>query len=181
MTEREDPVKELEKTHQHWKDIYENGCFDPLWSDGVNLNLVRSHMFYYQELIDKAYGDSEKPSVYYKTVPDEVDPDYMARKDEIMKRAVDFYMRCSEMQEVLDLQQAPEYLSEKEMKDLHIAMDIDQYQQLGKAILENNYRIMRDLSWDAEKRIQEINEAHERLINRPHPEGEQLSLFEIKM
>ncbi|MCR0328075.1 hypothetical protein MKA58_11795 [[Clostridium] innocuum] len=180
MSKNEDPVKELEKAHQHWKDIYENGCFDPSWSDGVNLNLVRNHMFYYQRIIEGIYGDGEKPSIYYAKIPDKVDMDYMARKDEILERAADFYTQCSKMQEIQDLLLASDYLSEKEISELRIGMTVCRYRQLGKAILENDYVKMRNLSWNAEERLQDIQSVHERLMNRSHYEGEQLSLFEMK-
>ncbi len=181
MSQKEDPVKELEKAHRHWEDIYENGCFDPSWPDGTNLNLVRNHMFYYQRKIEELYGDSEKPAVYYEEVPDKVNEDYMARKDEIIQRAAEFYVKCSKMQEVQDLLQVADYLSEKDMSQLNIAIDINRCKSLEKAIVEDDYVTMRNLSWNAEERIQEIKEAHERLINRPQLEGEQLSLFDIQM
>lgn len=181
MSQIEDPVKELEKAHRHWEDIYENGCFDPSWPDGTNLNLVRNHMFYYQRKIEELYGDSEKPSVYYEAVPDKVDQDYMARKDEIIQRAAEFYVKCSKMQEVQDFLQAADYLSEKDMSQLNIAIDIHRCKSLEKAIIDNDYVAMRNLSWNAEERIQEIKEAHERLMNRPQLEGEQMSLFDMQM
>lgn len=37
---------ELENDLARWKDIYENGCSDPFWSDGVNLNLKRNHILF---------------------------------------------------------------------------------------------------------------------------------------
>lgn len=30
----------------HWQDLRANGCNDPFWPDGVNLNLVRNHIIY---------------------------------------------------------------------------------------------------------------------------------------
>ena len=30
----------------HWHDLRANGCNDPFWPDGVNLNLVRNHIIY---------------------------------------------------------------------------------------------------------------------------------------
>ena len=35
----------------HWDRISQNGCADPFYPDGVNMNLIRNHIiFYYQEL-----------------------------------------------------------------------------------------------------------------------------------
>lgn len=182
MTEkREDPAAELEKAHEHWQDIFENGCFDPLYTDGINLNLVRNHMIYYRRMIEDQCGSGEKPAVYDKPIPDEVDMDYMVNSDEIMKRALDFFMQCSFMQEMQNLLHASDYLSQQEMSDLKIWSDINDYMRLGKAILDDDYLTMRNLSWNTKEKIQEIMEANEKLMNRLDKDGEQMSLFDIKM
>lgn len=33
----------LEERFQHYDEVLENGCNDPLWADGVNLNLIRNY------------------------------------------------------------------------------------------------------------------------------------------
>lgn len=38
----------ISKAIEHWKDIRDNGCSDPFWSDGANMNLVRNHIAYYR-------------------------------------------------------------------------------------------------------------------------------------
>lgn len=63
---KEDYREELRKSYERWKYIYENGCSDPAWPDGVNLNLVRNHIIYYKTLIE----ESTPPSMYF-TLPDE--------------------------------------------------------------------------------------------------------------
>ena len=37
-------LKEIEK----WKKISQNGCNDPAWPDGANMNLLRNHIIYYK-------------------------------------------------------------------------------------------------------------------------------------
>lgn len=39
-----------ERVH-HWIDIKDNGCHDPFWADGVNMNLTRNHIIYYRKQI----------------------------------------------------------------------------------------------------------------------------------
>ena len=34
----------IDQDRKHWDDIYENGCHDPNWEDGMNLDLVRNHI-----------------------------------------------------------------------------------------------------------------------------------------
>lgn len=44
----EDKVKEyrqcIRREIEHWKVINQNGCNDPFWSDGCNMNLTRNHI-----------------------------------------------------------------------------------------------------------------------------------------
>lgn len=46
---KEEPnyIEELAERFDRWDDVYQNGCHDPFWSDGVNLNLIRNHILYY--------------------------------------------------------------------------------------------------------------------------------------
>lgn len=37
---------ELQRDIDRWNDIKANGCNDPFWTDGVNLNLKRNHIIY---------------------------------------------------------------------------------------------------------------------------------------
>ena len=36
---------------EHWQEIFEHGCQDPFWPDGVNLNLTRNHILWYRHEI----------------------------------------------------------------------------------------------------------------------------------
>ena len=65
-----------------WNYILENGCNDPFWPDGANMNLIRNHIISYKlEIAEccEATG-SELPSEYYLPTPPEVDNDYLAIK-----------------------------------------------------------------------------------------------------
>ena len=85
--EQEDYAAELQKSHEHWVDLYENGGSDPFWEDGCNLHLVRNHIMYYRGKIEETMQPDEYPEIYYKEIPPEVDQKYMARPDEIRAAA----------------------------------------------------------------------------------------------
>lgn len=76
-----------------WKDIYENGCTDPFWPDGVNLNLVRNHIRYYNGMIQDVCGQDiqmslfDAPTVDLVPVPEEMSCDYIAHESEILENA----------------------------------------------------------------------------------------------
>lgn len=63
-----------------WTHINENGCNDPFWPDGCNLNLTRNHIISYKrdiaELCEKT--GMTLPEEYFLKVPPEVDNNYMA-------------------------------------------------------------------------------------------------------
>lgn len=72
--------EQIRKEISRWKDINENGCNDPFWPDGCNMNLVRNHIIYYKwqlEDICQKKGQSP-PEEYYLATPPEVDNNYMA-------------------------------------------------------------------------------------------------------
>ena len=80
----EDKVKEycqcIHREIEHWKNINQNGCSDPFWSDGCNMNLTRNHIIYEQEQIRKICEENQitLPEEYYLSIPPEVDMNYMA-------------------------------------------------------------------------------------------------------
>lgn len=43
--------EQLDAEYKHWDDLKKNGCSDPAWPDGVNLNLVRNHIIYWYRLL----------------------------------------------------------------------------------------------------------------------------------
>ena len=72
--------EQIRKEIGQWKDINQNGCNDPLWPDGCNMNLVRNHILYYQRKISEICEEKNLPypEAYYFSVPPEVDNFYMA-------------------------------------------------------------------------------------------------------
>ena len=64
----------------HWKEINENGCNDPFWADGCNMNITRNHIIGYKRELAKICEENglTLPSEYYRPLPPEVDNRYMA-------------------------------------------------------------------------------------------------------
>ncbi|MDD4492828.1 MAG: hypothetical protein PHV32_00515 [Eubacteriales bacterium] len=86
-TEKNDPAAELAERFTRWDFLYQHGCSDPTWSDGVNLNLVRNHIIYYKNKLEDSCSDNAYPDIYYWDTPPEVNQNYMARTDEIRSNA----------------------------------------------------------------------------------------------
>lgn len=63
-----------------WKHIQEQGCNDPFWPDGCNMNLTRNHILYYKRQIREICEENgiPLPETYYLPTPPEVEDSYMA-------------------------------------------------------------------------------------------------------
>jgi hypothetical protein len=51
-------VREVNDTISRWKSHKENGCADPCWPDGVNMNLLRNHLAYYKREIKELCAEN---------------------------------------------------------------------------------------------------------------------------
>lgn len=62
--------EQIRKEIGQWKDINQNGCNDPFWPDGCNMNLVRNHILYYQKKISEICVEKNLPypEAYYFSV-----------------------------------------------------------------------------------------------------------------
>lgn len=81
--------EEVRNKINHWEDINRNGCNDPFWSDGCNMNLTRNHIIYAKRQIVEIcerHGIPISEEMYLPTPP-EVSDYYMASMKQ--KRRVD--------------------------------------------------------------------------------------------
>ena len=75
----------------HWHDLMANGCNDPFWPDGVNLNLVRNHIIYGLRQIAELITSERQLSMFEistisandvmqdERIPPKVDDNYMVK------------------------------------------------------------------------------------------------------
>lgn len=80
----DDYRKGIVESVSHWKSIKENGCHDPAWADGCNMNLVRNHILYYKKKISElcSIEGFRIPEEYYLPTPPEVDNNYMVNLEQ---------------------------------------------------------------------------------------------------
>lgn len=55
---------EIDQEFQRWNIIARNGCQDPIWPDGVNMNLVRNHISYWYKLLDEKLETDTQTSLF---------------------------------------------------------------------------------------------------------------------
>lgn len=72
--------KEICREISHWEYINQNGCNDPFWPDGTNMNLTRNHIIYAKRQISKICEEHSipVPEEMYLPLPPEVNDYYMA-------------------------------------------------------------------------------------------------------
>lgn len=73
--------RDIKREIVHWKYINQNGCNDPFWPDGCNMNLTRNHIIYAKNQIKEICNENNipLPEEYYLQTPPEVDNNYMAK------------------------------------------------------------------------------------------------------
>lgn len=70
----------LMSDYSRWKHIFEFGCSDPSWCDGVNMNIVRNHILYDKKVVEEVLKDNyiAYPDIYFYPDPVELPNDFMA-------------------------------------------------------------------------------------------------------
>lgn len=123
--------------------MYENGCSDPFYEDGINLNLVRNHIIYYKGMLEKENNLFGLPDAYYRKIPPEVDIRYMARPDEIRSNSAVVMQRIDEDENLKFIREQSRNLSEKQLKQLCVHAVIGYAENLRTAITEDDLVTMR--------------------------------------
>lgn len=64
-------VNTCAKEYEHWKALRTDGGTDPNWSDGVNLNLVRTHIICAKKEIRRTCDKFKLviPAIYFRALP----------------------------------------------------------------------------------------------------------------
>lgn len=133
----------LEESYARWECLYEYGGSDPFYEDGVNLNLVRNHIIYYKQILEKENNLFGLPDAYYRELPPKVDIRYMARPDEIRANAAIAMRRIDEDENLEFIRKQSRNLNEKQLKQLCVPAVIGYAENLRTAIAEDDLVTMR--------------------------------------
>lgn len=71
---------ELLSEYSRWKKIFDEGCSDPSWEDGVNINLTRDHILYTKGEIQRHLKDNfiAYPDSFFYPEPTQLPNNFMA-------------------------------------------------------------------------------------------------------
>jgi hypothetical protein len=173
--QQEDYGDNLQAAHDRWENLYEHGGADPFWPDGGNLNLVRNHILYYRSKIEESMPQGSYPAVYFKEVPQKVDPTYMARADEIRAAAKASLSKYLADPDYLYIVRHYDDLSPKTREKLRIDNVIGYATGLERSIQEDKLVDMRRHE-DCERYLPAFRECADRMRQAPQ-ENVQQSLF----
>ena len=139
-----DYAAELENSFARWEELFTKGGSDPFWTDGVDLNLVRGHIIYYKQQLEKQENSLfGLPDIYYRETPSEVDYNYMTRPDEIRENAQNAMETINADENLHFIREQYPTLSEQQIKQWHITAVINYADNLRRAIHEDDLVIMR--------------------------------------
>ena len=143
----QEAVAELVEHYNRWQDLYKNGCFDPSYCDGVNLNLVRNHIQFAKRKIEKLVEEHKElsfPAEYEKIeIPQEVSNDYMANPEKIIREAKETLSAMEEDENYKYLLSIKDDLTDKEKEKICFSTVISCRRWLKDAIERNDFVYMR--------------------------------------
>ena len=139
-------VDELKEDFERYQYVLENGSNDPLWSDGVNLNLIRNHIIHQKKIIENKFVNESYPAIYFQSTPDEVNSDFMVHEDMIRQKANQTLKKFNSFFYLDELKNASYYLEPKQLVEAGIKQSINRIHVLEQAIDEDDLVTMRRIS-----------------------------------
>ena len=155
--------------------MHQYGGSDPFWSDGCNLNLIRSHILYSKRMITETMPPEQYPEIYYRETPPTVDQDYMARTDEIRRNAKAALERYKSNPDFIYICRRISSLNPKDERMYSLRILINSVTGLEKAIASGDLVTMRRFE-NPERDVDTIASDSKYLRAQPRMD-EQLSLF----
>lgn len=139
-----DWATELERSFELWTELNTKGGDNPGYSDGANMNLIRNHILYYKDQLLRAQH-KQLPEIYYKEIPPEVDNQYMAKGEEILREAKTMYCQIQASADYQFLLSMERDLDPNQTEQLEAIDIIERIERLKKAINDRDYIVMRRL------------------------------------
>lgn len=93
---------EILKEIEMWEYQYKNGCNDPFWPDGCNLNLLRAHVISYKKDIKNICDEigMSVPKEYFLPTPPYTDVNYFANPESERAKRIKKYNLCANTEKV---------------------------------------------------------------------------------
>ena len=154
-------IEILEERFQHYDEVLENGCDDPLWADGVNLNLIRNHIIIAKRNIEEVFSAEDYPDVYYRMIPEKINDDYMAKPDEIREKAKEVLDMFNSYFYLDELKNASYYLHKNQLVNTGIEGVICLIKNLDEAIKKDDLVGMRRLAKNSDHKMKDFEKVYD--------------------
>ena len=138
--ERAELESQLITLYEHWEDLHDNGGHDPLYADGVNLNLVRNNILYYRDQLKEL---DYFPEIMERPVPTEMENTYMARAEEIRANAKNTLQNYKQDEDYKYLCRHSSEVSMRDAENICLRSILNNVEGLEKAIHEDDLVAMR--------------------------------------
>ena len=138
--ERAELESQLITLYEHWEDLHDNGGHDPLYADGVNLNLVRNNILYYRDQLKEL---DYFPEIMERPVPTEMENTYMARAEEIRANAKNTLQNYKQDEDYKYLCRHSSEVSMRDAENICLRSILNYVEGLEKAIHEDDLVAMR--------------------------------------
>lgn len=182
ISKKEYLAAEIRKSLAHWNSILQNGCSDPHWADGCNMNIVRGHIISFKKECEAELLPEDYPEEYFLELPPVVDNKYMARPDEIRKHARENLEAYEADKDYLFLKNAVNRLTEKQKAQTCIIAVINYAVGLRMCIERDLLVEMRRHEYP-ERYLESFRECRERVeeILGAEPEERELPLGQLSI
>lgn len=176
-------TKRMEEAYNRWEAYFNNGStngfFCPSFTDGYYCNSARSEILYYKTKICeyiKEHPGTEYPKIYYRETPEEMEREYIANAEEILKRAKEALIQFKAN---IDYKYIVQYKDDKNInqKEKSLKYVLGYVSRLEVSVNEKDYLHMR-LYWNYERYFDSFKNMREKIekLNGTYA-GEQISLF----
>ena len=181
---------ELIKLYGHWDYLREFGGSDPFYDDAVNMNLTRNHIIYTKNRMKELYGAdrNQYPEIYFRELPPETAPGYMARAGEIRdgaREVLETYLSDLNFRFLLSKR---DLLNKKEAESICIDNVTGYVYRLAEAIRKDDLITMRrhEKSPDSYREsfagcAEKVKQILNKKMEEPKEQEMQMTLFQIGM
>lgn len=188
--EEMDYEAELIRLYGHWDHLREFGGSDPFYDDAVNMNLIRNHIIYTKNKMKELYGANRNqyPEIYFRDLPPETAPGYMARAGEIRdgaKEVLESYLSDLNFQYLLLKR---ELLDKKEAENTCIDNVLGYVYALAEAVRKDDLITMRghEKSPNTYREAfascaEKVKQILSKKMEEPKEQEMQMTLFQIGM
>lgn len=116
----EEMLRKIFDDMKRWHNLYDNGGFDPICTDGMNLNIIRTQIDIDITSIKQYYPDKTLPENL--TVPDQVPIDLMIKADEIKEQIPFAFQALFDHPDYLHLSESYECLSPSQKQKADVSV-----------------------------------------------------------